>query len=1086
MKDERKTKAQLIEELVSLRAENEKLESLERGRKQIKDAFYESERDFRAITEDTTDVTIILDGDGIYRYVSPSIGQIIGFTTEDILGNPQADFIHPDDIDMMDEILTRAIKGQGKILQIGDFRFRHKEDRWVDLEGTATDMRGVPGINGIVINLRDITERKKAEEEIKYLKEFNEGIINSVVDPINIIDKDHNVIFQNRTSIKTFGEGIGNKCHSLYFQRRTPCEDCIVLRSIKEKGGFTKQAEVEDGFFLEFHSSPIVMPEGNLCAMELVRDISREKIFLDRLIEQNRKLEILNHIIHSGNRADNLLSLLEDVLKSSLKLHDFDGGGIYMVDESTRTAEIVCDMGLPDDFIGLIKKVNIDDPPFNTVFNDKEMVIYSFFEEFDEDVERRGEILSAASVPLISMDKVIGALNVASMKRAYLSEEEKEVLISIGREVGTSIARMQAEGALKESEEKWRNLFENSIEGAFTLDIKGNFTMVNRAFEEITGFTQDEIIGYNYSEYLMPEKAKELYIIYNRLYRTGEPVKDLVEIVTRKDGKDVILEEYVNVIRKGKRVIGFQGTIRDITRRVRAEESLAEEKERLMVTLKSIGDGVITTDTGGNIALMNKVAEELTGWRHEEAVGLPLGDVFYIVNEKTHMRCEDPVSKVMESGGIVGLANNTLLVSRDGTQRVIADSGSPIRDKDSKIIGVVLVFRDVTEKRKMEEELFRGQKLESLGILAGGIAHDYNNLLTGILANISLAKAYSEVGDMVYDRLEKTEKAAIMAGDLTRQLLTFSKGGAPVKETTSIRDLIKDSVDFALGGSNVTCKLEIADDLWPVEVDRGQINQVINNIVINADQAMPMGGTISVMAENLSITGGDGGDTAFTFGLLIPTGDYIRLSVIDLGIGISESLQGKIFDPFFTTKQKGSGLGLAVSYSIIKNHDGHITVESVEGKGTTLHIFLPVSRDNPAKKEEMEEKDMTGMGRILIMDDEEIVREVTAIMLDKLGYEVFTVEDGEEALTLYQEAKEDGRPIDVVIMDLTIRGGMGGVETMTKLQEIDPDVIAIVSSGYSNDPVMSDYKDYGFSGVLTKPYKTKELGGVLKKVFSLI
>jgi two-component system cell cycle sensor histidine kinase/response regulator CckA len=380
---------------------------------------------------------------------------------------------------------------------------------------------------------------------------------------------------------------------------------------------------------------------------------------------------------------------------------------------------------------------------------------------------------------------------------------------------------------------------------------------------------------------------------------------------------------------------------------------------------------------------------------------------------------------------------------------------------------------DITKRKRMEEDISKIQKLESIGILAGGIAHDFNNILTAILGNVSLAKIY-DLQSNVQERLTEAEKACMQAKELTQQLLTFSRGGAPVKKVTSIAHLLSDSAIFASSGSNARCECSIPDDLWAAEVDEGQISQVVNNLVINAEQAMPGGGVIKVSAENIFLSESV---------LPLEDGNYVKISVEDQGVGIPEQHLQRIFDPYFTTKQKGSGLGLATSYSIIRNHDGHIVVESILGVGTTFHIYLPASSEEAVTREKMEEEiPVMGKGNILVMDDEEFIRELVGDMLVNIGYEATTVSDGAEAVELYKEAKESGRPFDAVIMDLTVPGGMGGREALRRIMEIDPEIKAIVSSGYSNDPIMADFGKYGFSGVIAKPYKTGELSEVLYKV----
>jgi signal transduction histidine kinase/CheY-like chemotaxis protein len=391
--------------------------------------------------------------------------------------------------------------------------------------------------------------------------------------------------------------------------------------------------------------------------------------------------------------------------------------------------------------------------------------------------------------------------------------------------------------------------------------------------------------------------------------------------------------------------------------------------------------------------------------------------------------------------------------------------------------GQMFVFiNDITERKKLEEEQQRIAKLESIGTLAGGIAHDFNNILTVIMGNISLAQRLVEPPDMeIAERLEDAKKASIRARDLTHRLLTFARGGAPIKKTISIAEVIRESATFALRGSNVRCEYSLPDDLLSVEADEGQLNQVFTNLVINAVEAMPIGGTLNISARDMNIRK--------TSTLPLPKGSYIEITVTDHGAGIFKAHLERIFDPYFTTKQRGSGLGLATTYSIVKNHDGYITVESEMGIGTTFYIYLPASKKPaPVKAEVSREVPITGKGRILVMDDEESILLLLSRMLERAGYQVELAKDGEETIRKYTAAREAGAPFAAVIMDLTIPGGMGGKEAVNKLREIDPEVKAVVSSGYSTDPIMADYRAYGFSGVVAKPYHAGELEKTLRNV----
>ncbi|RJP61239.1 MAG: response regulator [Candidatus Auribacter fodinae] len=379
--------------------------------------------------------------------------------------------------------------------------------------------------------------------------------------------------------------------------------------------------------------------------------------------------------------------------------------------------------------------------------------------------------------------------------------------------------------------------------------------------------------------------------------------------------------------------------------------------------------------------------------------------------------------------------------------------------------------RELYEREKLENEILKARKLESIGILAGGIAHDFNNILTSILGNIMLLKQFITPDEAHAGFISNVEKASERAKDLTQQLLTFSKGGAPIKKAASISDLIQDSVNFVLKGSNVKPRFIIQDAIYPVEIDEGQINQVINNLIINADQAMPDGGEIIVRCENIILEEKQIPD--------LKQGKYVKITIQDHGHGISEKHLSKIFDPYFTTKNNGTGLGLATTYSIIKRHDGAITVESQEGLGTSFYIYLPASTKNIQKKNTDTVEIVKGNGKILIMDDDPMVRATISDMVAHLGYQVTDVKDGIEAIEIYRDSVERNDFFDVVIMDLTIPGGMGGKEAVTKLLQINPDANCIVSSGYSNDPVMSKFQDYGFKGILRKPVTITELSSVL-------
>ncbi len=500
----------------------------------------------------------------------------------------------------------------------------------------------------------------------------------------------------------------------------------------------------------------------------------------------------------------------------------------------------------------------------------------------------------------------------------------------------------------------------------------------------------------------------------------------------------------------------------------RQQQRIEQEKEMLAVTLRSIGDAVIATDVEGRVTLMNRMAEQFTGWPRNEAIGQPLSAVFHVVNEKSRELCENPAEKVLKKGNIIGFANPTVLIARDGTERSIANSAAPIRDRSSNIIGVVLVSRDVTLENRLAVELEKTRKLEAIGLLAGGLSHDFNNILTGIVGAFGLAKLKLESDHPVYELMETGEKVAMQGARVTKQLLTFAKGGAPVKEIGSVYDVIKESCDMSIIGSSVVCRIDRVGKLWNTEIDKGQISQVIQNLVLNASQAMPEGGTVEVLCENHSHRPENSDD------ILLAAGDYIKVTVSDHGIGIPAEVISKVFDPYFSTKEKGNGLGLAVCHSIIKRHKGHIECKSESGNGATFTFYLPASAVKTTKETDITEFEC-GKGRILIMDDEAFILDVAASMLNLLGFEVDVVRDGNEAVQKYQQALQTTERYAAVIMDLTIPGGMGGREAAGKILAMDKDAVLVVSSGYSSDPVMAEYQKYGFRAAVAKPFNMEAL-----------
>ena len=505
------------------------------------------------------------------------------------------------------------------------------------------------------------------------------------------------------------------------------------------------------------------------------------------------------------------------------------------------------------------------------------------------------------------------------------------------------------------------------------------------------------------------------------------------------------------------------------------EQRIAEvvdEKERMTVTLRNIDDGVITTDAEGRIIFLNPTAQALTGWTADAAQRRPLGEVLRV--ERADGERYDPLG-LLEARDLEALERvfGGELVANSGQRRPVEISGSPIVQSRGRHAGLVLAFRDTSERQKMELEIARAQKLEALGLLAGGIAHDFNNLLTVMLGSLAMIDGRGPLEPGQRKLLGDAQGAVLRARDLTRQLLTFSRGGTPVRAAASIAEVVHESASFVLSGSSILADIALADDLWVVEIDAGQISQVLNNLLINATQAMPSGGTVIIRGVNV-----------LGSAVSLPLERYVAISITDHGVGIPEAHLDRIFDPYFSTKEQGRGLGLASAYSIAKQHDGLLAVESEFEAGTTFHLYLPASDARPEPTIDDDPEPTLAGFRVLIMDDDPAVREMVGAVVESRGLEVGFATDGGEAIRAYLAARDTDRAFDAVIMDLTIPGGMGGREAIERLREVAPDVRAIVASGYSNDPVLADHRRYGFVERISKPFKPEELIRVLARALA--
>ncbi len=560
-----------------------------------------------------------------------------------------------------------------------------------------------------------------------------------------------------------------------------------------------------------------------------------------------------------------------------------------------------------------------------------------------------------------------------------------------------------------------------------------------------------------------------------------KPLKNITEAVLKVRDKDYNIDlptsrsDEIGSLSKSfekmaERIKRYENEMENLNRQLKIDN------EELMVTLKSIGEGVLSVDSEGKIALMNNVAEKLTGWKLEEAKTLNCDDILYFVDEETHEKIKNPIREVLKEKRKKRIKRNTLLVSKNGYKYIVSGTASPIFDTDNNMLGAILIIKDITQIEKYKEEIEKHKKLESIGLLAGGIAHDFNNYLMGILGNINLVMESMKKNlkkEKIKSLLKKAEDSAYNAKSLTKQLLVFSKGGEPIKEVVDTKSLIKKVSEELLTQKDVNTEIVIDDDLKKIYADEGQIRQVLKNIIENSIEAIDEKGLITVSARNVKIKKKK----------YLPNleGKYVKIKVFDNGKGIKEKYLNKIYDPFFTTKSGKNGLGLSIAFSIVKKHDGEITIDSGEEMHTEVSIYIPVADENDIYEYE-NEKDISFDKRVLVVEDNDIVADTLKDILIHFGCDVFVADNGKKAVKLFNKKNKDNKKIDLVILDYKINKNETGLKIFKNLKKIDPEVIAVISSGYSSTSIMSNYDEYGFYDKLEKPFELKDIYELLRKI----
>jgi PAS domain S-box-containing protein len=884
--------------------------------------------------------------------------------------------------------------------------------------------------------IRDITEIKKAQKEIARLNELIEQSSEAIIR----MDTEMRIDYTNAATKELLGYPFSEiKGKTLTFLIAEPDSEKIQRDIFEEVSGGNIYSKEhlnikKDGsvFFCEMRIMPLFDKNGKIYGyMGSLLDISEEKKARDELVFRK-------------NLLDSLLELTPD----EIFFKDTDCRFLEVSESKTKKFAVP-----KEEIIG------------KSDFSFLEAEIADKYFEEEQTIMNNLNPLLDREEKILDPDGKTSWISYSKVPR-YDKEGNVIGLIGISRDI-TKLKKTEEE--LRKQEELLSNALESMEDGILVLDRNFHITYWNSSMEKISKVSRDKVLNSGKVPWkIFPNLKKTKVDEMMKQAMMGEVVKrERIPSESANRKRMFTSEMYMPLRNPEGDIYGIVGVVKEVTKEIEAEETVRESEEKYRILVESSKDGICIFRADRFLFVNDRLCEILRYSKEE----LYNTEIWEIISENDRNIIKE-MERRREKGEEMPDVYEANIVTKNGD--ILFSEFSVRKITYQGLESFMIIIRDITEYKDMEKEREKADRLESLGILSGGIAHDFNNFLTGILGNISLAKLHLNPEDEAYEILRESEKAAQSAKGLTQQLLTFSKGGAPVKVNIDIEDSVRSSANFVLSGSNVRCNFELSGNLWNVKADKGQLTQIFNNLILNAVQAMPEGGIIIIRGKNLNIDKKNN--------LPLKNGKYVKIEIQDRGIGIPPEIIPKIFDPFFTTKQKGSGLGLSTVFSIIKRHEGHIAVESKMGEGTSFYIYLPATADIIIVEEDKEKKVLKGKGKILIMDDKSFVRNAAVKALKLFGYEVKGSTDGDEAVSLYKDALNEGKPFDIVILDLTIPGGMGGEDTLKKLREINPKVKAIVSSGYSEDPVMAEYKKHGFNAIVSKPYQYEDLCEVIRKV----
>jgi len=1006
--------------------------------KEVLKKLQASETAYRTLAENIPDIIyrVQLQGCGL-QFFNNRIFDITGYSADDLRSGEICSLesrIVDEDREQVVALVKKAIRDRSTFEV--EYRFRHRNGTIITLlerGAVVCDESDMPlFIDGVI---RDITERKRAEEVLRASEIRTRSIVESI--PIGMhmycLETDDRLVFTGANPAADRILGVDNST----FIGKTIEEAFPALKATEVpqryreaaatgKNWRTEQINYNEGAIqgaFEVHAFQ-AGPNAMVAAFEDITERKRTEAALKANEAKYRRLYNETPVLlHSIDREAVLVDVNDYWLKT-LGYERREAIGKKATDFYTEASRKYAQEVVQPAFFrdGMVKEVS-----------------YQF-------VKKNGEVIDvvlSATAERDSAGKVI--------RSQAVIEEVTE--------------RKRAEKALQESQARFQALFEQSNDGVTVADREGRYVLVNPAFCAMTGYCREELLNMRVQDLLPGNVDSPLFRQVVSEKRAGHREGEL----KRKDGSTFLVSVSGTILQIGADQF-VHGIVQDITDRKRADEALRESEQRFRDLAETLPLTVFEIDLQARFTYVNTIALQTFGYAQQDIdAGMFMPQV---IAPEDRDRAREAMSRRL-AGQQDGYLEYQGL-RKDGTTFPITVASGPIV-RNGRPAGLRGIVTDISERKQWEQEMLKAQKLESIGTLAGGIAHDFNNLLQGVFGYISLAKLSVNQPSKSIAALEQAEKALHQSVSLTSQLLTFSKGGKPVKRTIALGPVIENAARFALSGSRVAFELSLADGLRSVEADAGQIGQVVQNIVLNADQAMPLGGRIELAARNVP--------AASLAGLPADLqGDLVEITIKDGGTGIPPEHLARIFDPYFTTKEKGSGLGLATSYSIIGNHGGAISVTSELGKGSTFTVYLPASTAKPEPTSGSGACVMGRSCRILVMDDDAVVRDVAAALLAELGHEVEIARHGEEAIEIYRTAKESGKPFDIVILDLTVRGGMGGVATIKKLRELDPKVIAVASSGYSDDAGTSTYQQHGFRAFLSKPYSIEGLNSMLRQL----